>query len=483
LYDRQLAVQSAVWISTGQLQAYFVHFPQASQPPKLQETWLLDALNAAGVQHGTNATAIAKLALKLPAASKKKAIVIASATQPIPGQDTYVDYPFEPEKRAGKIMPDGSIDLRERNAVVGVEENQSLGTVIPATEGIPGTDLRGEHIPTISGTEKTFKAGENVRAEGNPPHAFFAKITGNVNLTGDTINVNEVFVVSGDVNYETGNIDTPKDVQVDGNISTGFTVKAGGSITVGGLVEAGATVSARGDITVAQGIVGEGTTVTAQGVISHGCVQSKFIQNATVMAKTDVGVGSYIYNSLVRSGGEVTVAFEGGERGGSIVGGEVYASKAIRCRTIGSASTSGTIIGIIPAPEKNAMIAKLDKAINFCEANILRLLRTMGLQTVDAARIKAVLRQAPPAKQQVMVDIVKKLYELVEKREESNLKRNSLEQEIDKALELGLISVEGTVFAGVQVLINKHNFNTNQEIKGVAIFKTPDGIRTRPIFR
>ena len=480
LFDNQLSVQLPLWICTDQMAAHFVHFPQADESPKLREAWIMESLTALGVTHGIDAEAIAALCQNPPGPQEKKAIAVARGTLPVSGADTYVDYPFDAVKRAGKIMPDGSIDLRERNAVVGVEAGQSLGTVVDATAGIAGTNLRGEEIPTTDGREIVFKAGENVRADGDPPRTFFSEIIGNVHLAGDTIHVKEVFVVSGDIDYETGNIDTPKDVQVNGNIVGGFTVNAGGSITVGGLVEAGAVLTARGDITIAQGIVGEGTKVTAQGVISFGSVQTKFIQNATVMSKGNIGVGSYIFNSLVRSGGDITVAAEGGERGGSIVGGESYASKTIRCRIIGSPSTSGTIIGISPDPEKNAHIAKLNKAIGFCESNILRLLRTMGLQTVDAGRIKAILRQTPTARQQVMVEIVKKLYDLVETRDKSVAEREDLERQIDQALEKGEVFVEGTLHTGVEFIMGKNSFNTNEDIKGVTLFKTPNGIRTRP---
>ena len=480
LFDNQLSVIPPVWVDAEQMQAHFIHFQQADAGPELREAWLTETLVALDITHGVDEGAINSLCADPPDPLEKKTALIASGTPPEPGVDTHVDYPFDPEKRAGKIMPDGSIDLRERNAVIGVEEGQSLGEVIEATKGVPGTNLRGEPVQTTDGKDVVFKAGENVAAEGDPPRAFSAEITGNVHLAGDTIHVKEVFVVSGDIDYEVGNIDTPNDVQINGNIGAGFTVKSGGSIAVGGLIEAGATVTAKGDITVAQGIIGEGTKVTAQGVISLGTIQTKFIQNATVMAKGDIEVGSYIFNSRVRSGGDIAVRAEGGERGGSIVGGETFASKKVTCRIVGSPSASGTTIGISPDPEKSARIAKLDKAIGFCESNILRLLRTMGLQTVDAQRIKAVLRQTPAAKQKIIVEIVKKLYELVETRDNSAAERESLDKELDQDLDKGEISIEGTLYAGVHTEMGKNSLTSKEDTKAITLYTTPDGLRSRP---
>ncbi len=481
LIDDQLSIIPPFWISADKMEAFYVHFKQASTSITLRKEWIVDTLSAVGIRHGYNDDEISALSKKPLDPEKKKTLLIAQGTQPAPGVDTHIDYPFDYQKQAGKIMPDGSIDLRERNAVIGVKKDQSLGSVIPASDGVPGTNLYGEALPTTDGEEIVFKAGENVRSEGNPPQAFFSAIDGNVQISEETIHVKEVFVVSGNVDYETGNIDTPNDVQIEGNIRAGFTVKAGGSISVGGLVEAGATLSAHGDIIVAQGIVGEGTHVQAQGLISLGNVQTKFIQNATVLAKTDIEVGSYIFNSQVRSGGKIKVHAEGGERGGSIVGGETLASKAVHCRIIGSPSTSGTLIGISPDPEKSAQAEKLDKAINFCESNIVRLLRSMGLQTVDASRIKTILRQTPPTKQKVMLEIVRKLYELVETREKSITRRKDLEETLNRVLDQAEISIDDMLFAGVQISMGKSFLTTKQDDKGVTLFKTSDGIQIRPI--
>jgi uncharacterized protein (DUF342 family) len=220
--------------------------------------------------------------------------------------------------------------------------------------------------------------------------------------------------------------------------------------------------------------------VTAQGVTSLGRIQTKFIQNATAMAKSDIEVGSYIFNSRVPSGAAVTVHAEGGTRGGSIVGGETLASTAVRCRIVGSPSASGTLVGISPDPEKSARLIKLDEAIGFCETNILRLLRSMGLQTVDAQRIKTIVRQTKPPKQKVIIEIVKKLFALVEARDKSATERESIDYQLDQALDKSEISVEDTLFAGAEVEMGKSAFGTKEDTKAITLYKTPDGIRMRP---
>ena len=480
LEDQHLSIHPPLWLAPDLMTAYFIHLQQAAPLPALCDEWLFEALTELEVSHGIDKTAISVLCHTPPQADIVEAVLIAQGTPPIPGADTMVDHPFQIGKHAGKILPDGSIDLRDRNSVVGVEEGQLLGKVISATKGIPGKNLIGENIETTDGKEISFKAGENVRGEGDPPHAFFAEINGNIYITSDTIDIKKVFIVDGDVDYEVGNIDTTHDVQINGNISAGFRVKSGGSISVGGLIEAGAVLSCRGDIIAAQGILGEGTQVTAQGVISMGSILTKFIQNSTVMAKGDIEVGSYIFNSKVRSGTTIRVHKEGGVRGGSIVGGETFASQSIHCHIGGSQSTSTTTIGINPDPANSARIAKLDKAIAFCESNIVRLLRTMGLQTIDAARIKAAMHQAPISKKKVMVEIIKKIYELVETRDISANERATLEQQQSLLLDKGEITVEGTLYSGIRIVMGKNSHSLTIDCQDLTFYNSSGVIRSRP---
>lgn len=82
--------------------------------------------------------------------------------------------------------------------------------------------------------------------------------------------------------------------------------------------------------------------------------ETKLIQEATVSATGDVVAGSYLRDAQVRAGGGVEVKRGGGRRGGSIVGGKVFATTGMIASSIGS-DTATTKIGIDPDPE-NAMV-------------------------------------------------------------------------------------------------------------------------------
>ena len=143
------------------------------RPPGGFEDIVRNALVNCNVTYGINNRAIEKLCSKRLSPKRKRVLTMARGGPPINGEDTRIEYTFDPDERPGKIMPDGSIDFRERNVVTGVNEDQLLATVYPATEGIKGYTIFNEELNARDGQEYVYEAGENVRTEGNPPAKFF----------------------------------------------------------------------------------------------------------------------------------------------------------------------------------------------------------------------------------------------------------------------------------------------------------------------
>jgi len=472
----EISVLSPIWISADRTEAHFIHYPQPGDDPTPDSGWLMHLLELKGVTSGIEEPAIEKLCRGALDAREKVSVRVAAGTPPSPGIDAHVSYAIDVEKRSGAIQEDGSIDLRERNMAVGIGADQLLGEFVPATTGQPGLDLMGQQIPAADGVVKEITAGENVRTETEGDVVrFFSEIDGAVTIKGDTVQVNPVLALNGDVNYDTGNIDVPGDVQISGSVSTGFTVKAGGNVTVGDTIESGAEVRARGDIAAGKGIVGENTKVVA-----IGSVETKFIQNATVMAQGDIRVGAYIHNAAVRAGGKVIVSSGGGGRGGSIVGGEVIATRGIEAKLVGSATTDCTEVGIGPDPETAARLARARKAIEFADTGIRRILRTLGVETVDAQVLTDLIERAPRARKELVIGLVKRLREAVDTKEESLRAERELQEQISQALAEAQIRVTDRVFAGTLVRFGDDLSAIADDLGSAVFFRTEDGVRYRP---
>jgi uncharacterized protein len=448
--DGVVAVIPPIWISPDRAEAHFVYLPLDTPCPQPPVGWLRELLEQLEVCHGVLDSAIDRIGCQPFTGDVPAATLVARGTPAQQGCDARVELAFDPEKMAGRIQPDGSIDFRERNSAVGVTSGQVLGTLHPATPGSPGTDIAGEEIPAGDGADRVLLASENVRLEQleSGERRYWAEVDGAVSIRADMLRVDPVFRVQGDVDYDTGNIDVTGDVHVAGSVRSTFTISAGGSVLVSGVVEPGAIVRARGDVMVAKGIVGERTRVLALGDVT-----TRFVQNSSVMARGDIVVGTSIINAEVRAGGSIQVMRRGGARSGSIVGGQAAAGRRIVAHDVGSRAQTSTAVGIEPGPESAAQLARLRQAIEHCESSIMRLARTLGMARPNAAQLRALMRHATPERRQFIAQSVQKLHALSRAREESLQRQAAVEKALARGLARGEIVASGVLHPGVRVRI------------------------------
>ncbi len=476
LIKDEISVVSPIWVAPEFQEAHFVHFPQVRKAPLPQRDWIESAAQQAGVTSGLDDTAVEKLCAERVSATEKAAIQIASGRAPVAGADAHVDYSFDPTKRAGNVLEDGTIDFRERNAAVGVAAGDLIGELVAATPGESGVNVKGEETPATPGEDRAFTAGQNVRTEAKDGGtAFVAEIDGAVNVAGDSIEVQPVFAVNGDVDYDSGNIDLPTNVDIGGSVVSGFSVKSGGSVTIGGTIENGASVQAKGDVIVAKGIFGADTKVVALGN-----VETKFIQNSTVMAHENVTAGAYIINGIVRAGGEVKVEDGGGSSGGSIVSGEVVAGKRVEAKRLGSHDTDRTVVGISGSAEQLERLAQLTRTITAAEAQIPQLVKSLGLSRADIGEIEAQLDRATERRRHDLEEPSRKLAELIRSHEQSLEEQVQLEGQIATSVAQGTVAATDTVYADVYVQFGSETSRVSDDIKAVE-FHYKDGVHWRPL--
>ena len=472
----EISVLPPFWIAPEFDKAHFIHFPQARKAPLPQRDWIESAASLAGIAGGLDEEAVDKLCAKRTPATEKVAIRIASSMPPVHGKDAHVKYTFDPTKRVGNVLEDGTIDYRERNAAIGVSEGAVIGELVAATPGESGRNVKGDDIPATPGEERTFTAGQNVRSEAKDGGtSFVAEIDGAVNVAGGTIEVQPVFAVNGDVDYDSGNIDLPINVDIGGSVISGFSVKSGGSVTVGGSIENGAPVQAKGDVIVAKGIFGDDTKVVALGN-----VEAKFIQNSTVMAHENVTAGAYIINGIVRAGGEVKVEEGGGSSGGSIISGEVVAGKRVEAKRLGSHDTDRTVVGISGSAEQLERLGELERTIKVAELEMPQLVRNLGLSRADIGEVQAQLDRATERRRKDLKEPSRRLVELIRSHEQALDEKTQLAVRIAGSIARGTIAASDTVYADVYIQFGAEVSRVSGDIKA-AEFHYKDGVHWRPL--
>ncbi|MFH1896904.1 MAG: FapA family protein [Candidatus Desantisbacteria bacterium] len=237
-----------------------------------------------------------------------KPLLIAKGLPPTKGKDASFIYRFgsHPEDKGIEVFP-----------------GQLLAVKRPPIIGKPGMKVTGEIIPSLQGRNIAIGSGRNTFIT-NDGTSVFALEKGKVHWKGNSVFVDEVLEVSGDVDSTIGDISFKGTVIVAGEVKDGFTIKADGDINING--SAGAcTLESAGDIIIKGSVHGEGKArICAERNISVHSVCEAYIQ-----AKKDVIVENGIENSTVFAR---NIRIDNG----FIYGGEITASDGIIAQRIGT---------------------------------------------------------------------------------------------------------------------------------------------------
>lgn len=253
-------------------------------------------------------------------------LTCARGVPAVDGKDGKLEYLFQ---RDQNFMPvereDGTVDYRDLGIVQNVKKGQALCRVIPPEPGKNGTDIYGTTVEYRPGKLPSFPQGKNT-AVSEDGLTLMADADGCIEYKNATLNVSEVFIVRGDVDSSSGNIDFLGTVIVQGDVLEGFSVKAGRDINVRGMVE-GALLEAGENIAISCGMNG----MSKGKAIAGGSVSAQYIENATVECAGDVRA-DVLFNSMVKAGNSILVR----GRKGLLAGGRYQAGRSVTANTVGS---------------------------------------------------------------------------------------------------------------------------------------------------
>ncbi len=318
-----------------------------------------------------------------------------------------------------------------------VKKGDPVARFVP--EGVPvdGRDVYGKTIKAQKGRPVTMRAGAGLReAEG----IVYAEKDGIVRVENNILRLDETFLVDGDLDFDTGNVDFPGSVVIGGSVLDLFQVKAGGSIQIKGVVEA-ATLSAKGDIVIVGGLAGK----NKGRVITEESVGAQFLVNACVSAGGDVCVESEVLSSRVTALGAVKVA------GGSIAGGRVEALGGVYAATLGSDIGTPTEVAAGICPALPQIIEANSAQIDDAKARLLSLKRS--LISCERSRTGSHMELARQEIREIQAHLCTCL---------SQRKRLAQAWQAAKPV----IVVEKMIFPGVSVTVGPYKLEINSEIQG-----------------
>lgn len=412
-------------------------------------------LSESGVVHGIDETAVINM---LGAKEYQVSKVVATATEPIDGEDGKLIFHFSTDERTGspREIGHGRVDYRSLDLYVPVTEGQLLVEKTEATEGFPGISVRGNPLKQKPGKEIALPRGKNVTVNEEKTEMYSA-CSGMVDFVNNSINVSNIYKVTGDCDMSVGNIDFDGSVHITGTVRAGNTIKATDRITVDGGVEA-ATLIAQGNIEVKGGLQG-----SSKGRIeSGGSVSVLFAERGTIIADGPVKLDVCIH-SRVETGSTVHAL---GKRG-AIIGGHVAAAGDIVANYIGAISSTKTEIEVGFMPIKRTRITLIEKELERLRADEVK------LDQLDnyLEKSKETMEQAMWDK--LHISGVENRRINTDEREAYTHELAQLKEELANAKESRVHALH-TAFAGTRITIGSSSYKVNDEID-YATFRFSEG--------
>lgn len=397
-------------------------------------------------------------------------LIAAKGKPPVHGQDGKIEYKFSKRvELQPTVREDGSVDYKELGFVQNVSKGDVLCELIPPTEGEPGIDVYGNPIPNQSGSAPEFPPGENtiVSEDGTK---LLAAIDGCIVTSSHTVSVKEIFVLDGDVDASSGNIDFIGTVKINGDVREGFTVKAGQDVIVKGVVE-GAFIEAGRDIIISEG-------VNAMGVgrlYANGNVVSAFIENANVECGGDI-TANVIMNSNVKAEGSINLK---GIRG-SIVGGSCTAGKSIFAKNIGTERYTPTNVSI-QSPILNELLLTGESIHQY--NNNMRIINELSGELDKASEyIKKLENQPALSEKQELIlrALTTKYNDLTKKLDEAQQKLEESKKELIRLQDFKIVAVKN-MYPGTKISIGCFYKIVDNTEQGVKFYADVNGITKSPL--
>ena len=477
--DEEISVVSPIWVSPDGAEAYYIHLSQGGALALPQSDWLTELLKHAGVDYDVSEQKASDLQDFISKqGTRTGSFLLAQGKPPIPGEDAHLVCLFGQLSAEEKTLSDGSINIEAHKKAFAVDGGECIAVMVPPQNGKPGVNLKGELLPASDGKICKIKAGKNITVEneGGNPRFYYAKFDGNAHFDGSGIEVYPVLRIGGDVDEKTGHINANQDVEILGSVRAGLKVNATGSVTISGVVEGGASVTAKGDVIVGQGVLGAGSKVMAMGN-----VETKMIEDGSVVARRDILVGDHIAKGYIRTGGLLEVRASVGENGGHILGGEVYSTKGIKAEVIGSANGQHTLVGIAGDMEVDVKIKKIKKNLELCEAHIMRIFRSLNINNLDRDLIEEIMRRTPPGRKKAIAELLVKLKELVAYQQGLLKQQKGLTQQAEETLQKAEIQVSQTAHADTQIRIGECLRTFPEDLQNVVFYLASDAVGWRTV--
>jgi uncharacterized protein (DUF342 family) len=293
---------------------------------------LMDALREHGVTTGIDSNALVLMGKQLVCNTY---VEVANGMAPTAGTPGSIEVLIDvSHKGKPRVLPGGKVDHRDISYVVNVRKGTPLVRHIPPIPGKDGCNVFGKPVLAPVPKDQPFSRGKGATVLPGDPNVLVADINGAIVVHPDgKVDVVDDKIISGNIDYSTGNVRFAGNLKVNGTVRAGFEIDVEGDCHINGNVE-DAKITSLGDIEILGGAVGQ----TKGALKCAGALKIRHIANFSVLAGGDI--------LILEDALHCTISSEGSIRAKSVVGGTVSAWKTIEAETIGTEAEAKTIVDL-----------------------------------------------------------------------------------------------------------------------------------------
>jgi len=367
---------------------------------------LLDTLKEYAALEMIDLSACEDIVASAAAGKQQFNVLLACGTPPIPGRDGYFELTASPSSEVHGGDDDRSIvDMYIVQTFVNVATGDEIGRIIPAVQGTPGRDIRGEQILPPPCKELSYSLGKRVHLDPESGILTAASIGRFCNLRGE-FSVEEEFVVKGDVDFNVGIINFKGFVEVRGDVLDNFDITATKGLTVKGNIGVCNIVS-DGNITF-NGMDGQ----DSGSIVCGGTLRAHHIHSTTIECAGDVIVEVEIHDCTIKTLGRIIVNKD------TISGGSYIARGGIEAGKLGSPSARHTtlLVGVdyhYVEELKHLLWQLTETQAEIGEARSLEEITELRKRAATLSERIAALRGKTVAAANAKINVKKKLHENV----------------------------------------------------------------------
>lgn len=423
--------ETSVRISEDKMEAWlYLAMPENNY--NFTKNDLIQILEEHGVHEGF-------LESNLAAIAKKKVydreILVARGKTPKEGSNGHYEFFFDPPnyKAAPKIREDGSVDYHSMSELPNVHKDQMLAMYHPAIPGEDGYEVNGRGLRPQMVRDLPPLRGRGISNQDNK-NIYLARIDGKVEMKDNSIDIQPIHEIRGDVDMIIGKVEFFGDIKISGNVEAGVIIRAGRNVVIDGFVEA-VQIFAGGDVILKRGISGN----KKAKIIAKGSVMADFIENAEIEATGSVHA-NIILNSRVYSKDSILVT---GKKG-TIIGGITHGLTGLMAMNLGNDVEVRTIVHVGFEPGSYERFVYLTRK----ETDLKRELAELVDEMANILRRKRTTGELAITEEDKLVRHNKKKDEIFIELDNIRMEREKLALEISRGRG-AKVHVEGNINRGV----------------------------------